>query len=148
LRESLLALRTGQGHARGGPPPSGKRGRNRTFSDAAIQFCLSSKCLFGQPLRQALGIDAQTLEIRAIEVTSNAIAEAPMLPQLLPQMAADERIASACADGAYDTPGCPDWAAYPCPRSAVLNPCRWLPWHSSVWGWGHAVCYSMCATKP
>ncbi|WCM95548.1 IS5 family transposase [Acidovorax sp. GBBC 1281] len=143
--------------------PKGKRGRNQTFSDAAIQFCLSIKCLFGQPLRQALGmvqsllklagvnwpvpdfstvcrrqkdlqvqlnyqprssplhllvdstgikflgegeckrkrhgaeyrrewrkvhlgIDAQTLEIRAIEVTSNAIGDAPMLPQLLAQM--------------------------------------------------------------
>jgi hypothetical protein len=31
--------------------PSGKRGRSQTFSDAAIQFCLSIKCLFGQALR-------------------------------------------------------------------------------------------------
>jgi hypothetical protein len=139
--------------------PTGKRGRSPTFSDAAIQFCLSIKCLFGQPLRQALGmvhsllrlamldwpvpdfstvcrrqktlqvklsyqrtktplqllvdstgikflgegewkrkkhgaecrrdwrkvhlgIDAQTLEIRAIEVTSNAIGDAPILPEL------------------------------------------------------------------
>lgn len=36
--------------------PNGKRGRNQTFSDAAIQFCLSIKCLFGQPLRQSLGM--------------------------------------------------------------------------------------------
>lgn len=28
-------------------PPSGKRGRNRTFPDAAIQFCLTIKYLFG-----------------------------------------------------------------------------------------------------
>ena len=35
---------------------SGKRGRSQTFSDAAIQFCLSIKSLFGQPLRQALGM--------------------------------------------------------------------------------------------
>ena len=138
---------------------SGKRGRSQTFSDAAIQFCLSIKCLFGQPLRQALGmvqsllklanldwpvpdfstvcrrqkslqvqisdrpsttalhllvdstgikfvgegewkrkkhgaeyrrawrkvhlgIDAQTLEIRAIEVTSNAIGDAPHAARL------------------------------------------------------------------
>lgn len=27
--------------------PSGKRGRQHTFSDACIQFCLSIKCLFG-----------------------------------------------------------------------------------------------------
>jgi len=165
--------------------PSGKRGRSPTFSDAAIQFCLSIKCLFGQPLRQALGmvhsllrlakldwpvpdfstvcrrqktlqvqlsyqpsksplqllvdstgikflgegewkrkkhgaeywrewrkvhlgIDAQTLEIRAIEVTSNAIGDAPMLPELLAQIAADEPIESVCADGAYDTRDCLD----------------------------------------
>jgi hypothetical protein len=28
-------------------------------------------------------VDAQTLEIRAIEVTDNAIGDAPMLPQLV-----------------------------------------------------------------
>ena len=165
--------------------PSGKRGRSQTFSDAAIQFCLSIKCLFGQALRQALGmvqsllrlaqldwpvpdystvcrrqktlqaqlsyrpstcalqllvdstgvkflgegewkrkkhgaeyrrewrkvhlgIDAQTLEIRAIEVTSNAIGDAPMLPELLAQIPAHEPIESVYADGAYDTRGCLD----------------------------------------
>ena len=54
------------------------------------------------------GIDAQTLEIRAIEVTSNAIGDAPMLPKLQAQIGADERIESVCADGAYDTRGCLD----------------------------------------
>ncbi|GKS87692.1 IS5 family transposase [Acidovorax sp. SUPP2539] len=165
--------------------PTGRRGRSRTFSDAAIQFCLSIKCLFGQPLRQALGmvqsllrlakldwpvpdfstvcrrqktlqvelsyqrtnsplqllvdstgikflgegewkrkkhgaeyrrewrkvhlgIDAQTLEIRAIEVTSNAIGDAPMLPGLLAQIPTDESIESVSADGAYDTRACLD----------------------------------------
>ena len=33
-------------------------------------------------------------------------------------------------------------------RSIGLKPCRWLTWHRSVWRWGHAVCYSICATKP
>ena len=166
-------------------PVSGKRGRSPKFPDAAIQFCLSIKCLFGQPLRQALvmvhrllslakldwpvpnfstvcrrqkslqvelsyqpsksplqllvdstgikflgegeckrkkhgaeyrrewrkvhlGIDAQTLEIRAIEVTSNAIGDAPMRSQLLAQIPADEPIESVCADGAYDTRECLD----------------------------------------
>ena len=165
--------------------PSGKRGRRQTFSDAAIQFCLSIKCLFGQALRQTLGlvesllrlagldwpvpdystvcrrqktlqvqigyrssaqplqllvdstgiqflgegewkrrkhgaeyrrewrkvhlgIDAQTLEIRAVEVTSNTIGDAPMLPELLAQIAPDEAIASVTADGAYDTRSCRD----------------------------------------
>ncbi|KAF0675242.1 IS5 family transposase [Profundibacterium mesophilum] len=34
---------------------SGKRGRPETFSDAAIQTCLTLKVLFGLPLRQTVG---------------------------------------------------------------------------------------------
>jgi hypothetical protein len=163
--------------------PNGKRGRNKTLSGAAIQFCLSIKCLFGQPLRQSLGmvqsllklvhldwpvpdfstlsrrqrhlrvqlsyrpsraplhllvdstgikslgegewkrkkhgaeyrrqwrkvhlgIDAQTLEIRAIEVTDNSVGDAPMLPELRAQIPAAEPVASVSADGAYDTKAC------------------------------------------
>ena len=164
-------------------PASGKRGRQRVFSDAAIQFCLSIKCLFGLALRQSLGlvesllrmasldwrvpdfstvsrrqkslqvqlpyrasacaldllvdstgikflgegewkrkkhgaeyrrqwrkvhlgIDASTLEIRAIEVTDNSVGDAPMLPELLGQIPPDEPIASVSGDGAYDTKAC------------------------------------------
>jgi hypothetical protein len=36
-------------------PASSKRGRTETFSDAAIQFCLMVKNLFGLALRQASG---------------------------------------------------------------------------------------------
>jgi hypothetical protein len=35
--------------------PSGKLGRSQAFSDEAIQFCLSIKCLFNLPLRHAWG---------------------------------------------------------------------------------------------
>lgn len=35
-------------------PANGRRGRQRVFSDAAIRFCLSIKCLFGPALRQSL----------------------------------------------------------------------------------------------
>ncbi|WP_412053290.1 IS5 family transposase [Pokkaliibacter plantistimulans] len=163
--------------------PRGQRGRTQLFSDAAIQFCLTIKNLFGLALRQAvgmvqsmlslaglnwpapdysticrrqkslnisipyrpstsglhllidstgikmlgegewktkkhgadyrrqwrkvhLGIDAQTLEIRAIEVTDNTVGDAPMLPELLSQIPAEEEIASVSGDGAYDTRGC------------------------------------------
>ena len=149
--------------------PTGKRGRNPTFSDAAIQLCLTIKCLFGLALRQAtgmvesllrlanldwvvpdsstisrrqktlevtiparqsqgglhllvdstgikmlgegewktkkhgaeyrrqwrkvhLGIDAETLEIRAIEVTDNKTGDAPMLPELMNQIPESEQI--------------------------------------------------------
>lgn len=162
---------------------SGKRGRSATYSDAAIQFCLSLKCLFGLPLRQSLGlvesllklsgldwpvpdfstvsrrqkrlqvvipyrgkdealhllvdstgvkmlgegewktkkhgadyrrqwrkvhlgIDAQSMEIRAIEVTSNSVGDAPMLPELLAQIPPGVTIASVTGDGAYDTKAC------------------------------------------
>ena len=53
-----------------------------------------------------LGIDAETLEIRAIEVTGNGVGDAPMLPELLKQIPSDEAIASVSADGAYDTKAC------------------------------------------
>lgn len=53
-----------------------------------------------------LGIDAATLEIRAIEVTDNATGDAPMLACLLEQISVDETIASVSGDGAYDTKGC------------------------------------------
>lgn len=163
--------------------PSGKRGRSEKFSDEAIQFCLSIKCLFSLPLRQAvgmtqsllklagldwpvpdystisrrqktlqvaigavptntglhllvdstgikmlgegewktkkhgadyrrqwrkvhLGIDAFTLEIRAMEVTDNSIGDAPILPGLLDQIPVGERIASVSGDGAYNTKDC------------------------------------------
>jgi hypothetical protein len=164
-------------------PASGKRGRQRVFSEAAIQFCLSIKCLFNLALRQSLGlvesllrlagldwsvpdnspvcrrqktlrvqlpyrasttaldllvdstgikflgegeckrkkhgaeyrrqwrkvhlgIDAQTLEIRVIEVTDNSVGDAPMLPELLAQIPPDEAVASVSGDGAYDTKAC------------------------------------------
>jgi hypothetical protein len=162
---------------------SGKRGRSLTYSDSAIQFCLSLKCLFGLHLRQSiglvesllelsgldwpvpdfstvsrcqkrlqvvipyrcnsdvlhllvdstgikmlgegewktkkhgadyrrqwrkvhLGIDSQSMEIRAIEVTSNSIGDAPMLPELLAQIPRSSAIASVTGDGAYDTKAC------------------------------------------
>lgn len=163
--------------------PSGKRGRSPSFPDAAIQFCLMVKNLYGLALRQTtgmvrsllkpagldwevpdfstlsrrqkhlqvtlthqrrgealhllvdstgikmlgegewkrkkhgadyrrqwrkvhLGIDAQTLEVRAIEITANSVGDAPMLPALLEQIPAKEALASVRADGAYDTKAC------------------------------------------
>ena len=47
--------------------PSGKRGRQRTFSDAAIQFCLSIKCLFGLALRQSLGLVESLLRLAGLD---------------------------------------------------------------------------------
>ena len=44
-----------------------------------------------------------TLEIRAIEVTGSRVGDAPMLPELLNQIPADQPIDKVSADGAYDT---------------------------------------------
>ncbi|WP_411837301.1 IS5 family transposase [Paracoccus sp. ME4] len=165
--------------------PTGKRGRQPAYSDAAIQTCLTMKVLFGMALRQTtgfvesllrmigldwsvpdfstlsrrqktlgvnipcrgsqgplhllidstgikvegegewnarkhggpkrriwrkirLGIDEKTLEIRAVEFTSNDIGDASMLPELLDQIPPDQDIASVTADGAYDTRKCHD----------------------------------------
>lgn len=165
--------------------PSGKRGRQQTYSDTAIQTCLTMKVLFGMALRQTtgfvesllrliglnwavpdfgtlsrrqktlagnipycgsngplhllidstgikvegegewnarkyggpkrrvwrkihLGIDEKTLEVRAVEITGSHIGDAPVLPDLLNQIPADESIGSVTADGAYDTRKCHD----------------------------------------
>ncbi|AUQ65164.1 transposase, IS4 family [Phaeobacter inhibens] len=53
-----------------------------------------------------IGIDEKTLEVWALEVTSSNIGDAPMLPELLIQIPADQDIGSVTADGAYDTRKC------------------------------------------
>ena len=55
-----------------------------------------------------IGIDEQTLEVRAVEVTRSEVGDAPMLPELLKQIPPDQEIASVTADGAYDTRKCHD----------------------------------------
>jgi transposase len=53
-----------------------------------------------------IGIDEQTLEIRAVEITGSNTGDAPMLPHLLNQIPHDQEIGSVTADGAYDTRRC------------------------------------------
>ena len=55
-----------------------------------------------------IGIDAQTLEIRAKEATSSRIGDAPVVPDLLSQIRPDQEVASVRADGAYNTRKCHD----------------------------------------
>ena len=50
-----------------------------------------------------IGIDAQTLQVRAICVTSNNVTDAAVLPQLLNQVPAEEPLLTVTGDGAYDT---------------------------------------------
>ena len=50
----------------------------------------------------------KTLEIRAVEFTTNDVGDAPMLPEWLNQIPPDQEIASVTADGAFDTRKCHD----------------------------------------
>ncbi|WP_172329873.1 IS5 family transposase [Mangrovicoccus sp. HB161399] len=48
-------------------PKAGTPGRPPVFSDAAIQFCLMVKVLFGLPLRQTTGMVASILEMAGLD---------------------------------------------------------------------------------
>ena len=58
-----------------------------------------------------LGIDEETLEVRAVEITGSHIGDigdAPVLPDLLGQIPPHQEIGSVTAHGAYDTRKCHD----------------------------------------
>ena len=46
---------------------SGQRGHPETFSDSAIQTCLTLKVLFGLPLRQTVGLVASLIEMAGLD---------------------------------------------------------------------------------
>jgi len=48
-------------------PKFGKPGRPPVFSDAAIQFCLMVKVLFGLPLRQTTGMVSSILKMAGLD---------------------------------------------------------------------------------
>ncbi len=49
------------------PPPSDKRGRQQSYSDAAIQVCLTMKSLFGLALRQTSGFVESLLQLISLD---------------------------------------------------------------------------------
>ena len=49
------------------PAPSGKRGLQQQFSNAAIQACLTLKVLFGMPLRQTTGFVQSLLRLVGLD---------------------------------------------------------------------------------
>ncbi len=55
-----------------------------------------------------IGIDEETLEVRAVEIISSNTGDAPMLPELLSQTPPDQDIELVTAYGAYDTRKCHD----------------------------------------
>lgn len=61
-----------------------------------------------------VGIDAETLKLRAVEMTSNRIGDAPVLPDLPAQIPAEEPIGSVTADDTgicATAPGAANWIA-------------------------------------
>ena len=50
-----------------------------------------------------IGIDAKTLQIRAIQLTTNNVCDSQVLGDLLNQIPQDEQIDSVYTDGAYDS---------------------------------------------
>ena len=93
----------------------------------------------GDPKRRVwrkihLGIDEETLEIRALEITESHIGDAPILPDLLGQIPEDQEIGSVTADGAYDTRKCHDAIAER-GAHAVIPPRRNAkPWKTATAG--------------
>ena len=53
-----------------------------------------------------IGIDAKTLQIRAIQLITNNVSDLQVLGDLLNQIPQDEQINSVYTDGAYDTKQC------------------------------------------
>ena len=81
-----------------------------------------------------IGIDEETLEVRAVEVTSSDIGDAPMLPELLARIPADQDIASVTADGAYDTRKCHDAIAERGANAVIPPRKNAKPWKTATAG--------------
>lgn len=64
-------------------------------------------------------MDAQTLEIQAVEVADNAIGNAPMLPHLLVHILKDELLRSIIVGGAYHTKAC--HKAFVCQHATAIT---------------------------
>jgi hypothetical protein len=78
-----------------------------------------------------LGIDAATLEIRAMEVTDNSIGDAPVLPDLLDQIPVDEQIFAVSGDGAYDTKACHEAIALRQAQAIIPTRKNAKPWKTN-----------------
>lgn len=77
-----------------------------------------------------IGIDEETLDVRAVEITGSKIGDAPIPPDLLDQIGADQDIGSVTADGAYDTRKCHEAIAARNAASVIpprKNPKPWRP---------------------
>ena len=64
-----------------GAAPTGKRGRHPTYSDAAVQTCLTMKVLFGVALRQTTGFVESLLRLVGLDWTVPDFSTLPAPPE-------------------------------------------------------------------
>jgi hypothetical protein len=81
-----------------------------------------------------IGIDEETLEVRAVEVTGSNIGDAPTLPELLNQIPSDQDIGSVTADGAYDTHKCHEAIAARVAQAVIPPRKNAKPWKPTIDG--------------
>ena len=76
-----------------------------------LVYQVKTSCFFSTHHRRQwrklhIGIDAKTLQIRAVQLTTNNVSDSQVLGDLLNQIPQDEQIDSVYTDGAYDTKQC------------------------------------------
>jgi len=69
-----------------------------------------------------------------MEVTDNSVGDAPVLPALLGQIPADEKIASVSGDGAYDTKDCHEAIALRAAHAIIPTCENAKPWKANRCG--------------
>jgi hypothetical protein len=69
-----------------------------------------------------------------MEVTDNSIGNGPVLPALLEQIPADDKIASVSGDGAYDTKDCHEAIASRAAHSVIPTRKNAKPWKANRCG--------------
>ncbi|RYZ90007.1 MAG: hypothetical protein EOP04_05260 [Proteobacteria bacterium] len=92
--------------------PSGRTGRPAVLSDAAIQFCVTLKCMFGLGLRQATGLAESLLKLAQLDWNVPDYSTLSRTQKLFAQIPQDELLHSVRVDGAYDTKACHEAIAH------------------------------------
>ena len=105
--------------------PTGWRGRQQTYSDAAVQTCLTMKVLFGMALRQTTGFVESLLQLIGFDWS---------VTEMLGQIPTDEAIGSVTADGAYDTRKCHDAIADRGAHAVIPSRRNAKPWKAATTG--------------
>ena len=75
-----------------------------------------------------IGIDAATLQIRTVQLTTNNVSDSQILGDLLDQISLDEQIDSVYNDGAYDTKRCSQFVADRQAHTVIPSRKNTKPW--------------------